>query len=71
MKPLETLSDHELNRAVSEGELGDRKAAIAAEILRRRQQARVEELKRIGFFGGVIASLAWVFWSFKRRWRKS
>jgi hypothetical protein len=71
MKPLETLSDHELNRAVSEGELGDRKAAIAAEILRRRQQTRIEELKRFGFFGAVIASLAWVFWGFKRLWRKS
>jgi hypothetical protein len=64
MKPLETLSDDELNRLISGGELGDRKAAI--EILRRRRQTRVEEWKRSGWFGGMIASLALVFWGFKR-----
>lgn len=58
MKPLETLSDDELNRIISEGELGDRKAAIGAEILRRRRQTTVEEWKRSGWFGGLIASLA-------------
>jgi hypothetical protein len=71
MKPLETLSDDELNRLISGGELGDRKAAIGAEILRRRRQTRVEEWKRSGWFGGMIASLALVFWGFKRLWRKS
>ena len=71
MKPLETLSDDELNRLISEGELGDRKAAIAAEVLRRRRQARVEELKRSGWLGGMVASLALVIWGFKRFWRKS
>jgi hypothetical protein len=69
MKPLETLSDDELNRLISEGEPGDRKAAIAAEVLRRRRQARVEELKRSGSLGGMIASLALVILGFKRLWR--
>ena len=67
MKPLETLSDDELKRLVSGGEVADRKAAIGAEILRRRRQARVEEWKRSGWFGRMIASLALVFWGFKRR----
>jgi hypothetical protein len=71
MKPLETLSDDELNRLISGGELGDRKAAIGAEILRRRRQTRVEEWKRSGWFGAVVASLALVFWGFKRLWQKS
>jgi hypothetical protein len=69
MKHLETLSDDELNRLISGGELGDRKAAIGAEAAPPADQARrVEEIRLVR---GMIASLALVFWGFKRLWQKS
>jgi DNA-binding transcriptional LysR family regulator len=42
----------------------------AAEVLRRRRQARVDELKRSGLLGAMIASLAVVF-GVSSVWRRS
>ena len=45
-KPLEERSDEDLKRGLAEGEFGDKKAVIAQEILRRRRDAKAQELKR-------------------------
>lgn len=60
MKPLEDCSDEELELelALADDVLGDRKAAVAAEILRRRRQTRAEKWKRkYGWLGGTLAAL--------------
>jgi hypothetical protein len=44
--------------ALADDVLGDRKAAVAAEILRRRRQTRAEKWKRkYGWLGGTLAAL--------------
>ena len=55
-KPLDAQSDQELEKALAEGNLDERKEAIAKEILSRRWQAKSEAIKtNYGWFGGVLA----------------
>jgi hypothetical protein len=70
-KPLEERSDEELERGLSEGEFGDKKAVIAQEILRRRHEAKAQELKRrYTWFGSILAALSLALRAFRRFWRK-
>ena len=70
-KPLEERSDEELKRGLAEGEFGDKKAVVAQEILRRRQEAKTEELKRkYTWFGSILAAISVVLVAFRRFWRK-
>jgi hypothetical protein len=68
---LDNWSDDELERGLASGELGDKKAAIAKEVLRRRREERAEELKRkYKYLGGILAALALAFASLRRLWRR-
>ena len=70
-KPLEERSDEELKRGLAEGEFGDKKAVVAQEILRRRQEVKTEELKRkYTWFGSILAVVSVVLVAFRRFWRK-
>jgi hypothetical protein len=70
VKPLDERSDDELKR-VAAGELGDKKAVIAQEILRRRQEAKNQELKgKYRLWGSIVAALSLALLAFKRVWRK-
>ncbi len=70
-KPLEERSDEELKRGLAEGEFGDKKAVIAQEILRRRQQAKAQELKRkYTWFGSILAAIGVVLVALRGFWRK-
>ena len=58
-KPLDVQSDQELEKALADGSLDERKEAIAKEILSRRWQAKSEAIKtNYGWLGGVLAALA-------------
>jgi hypothetical protein len=71
-KPLEDQTDQELDEALAAGRLDERKAAVAREILSRRQQAKAEAIKRrFGWLGGVMATLGLVFVALKRLWMRS
>ena len=71
-KPLEDQTDQELEEALAEGRLDERKAAVAREILSRRQQAKAAAIKRrFGWLGGVMATLGLVFVALKRLWMRS
>jgi DNA mismatch repair protein MutH len=71
-KPLADQTDEELEEALAEGKLDERKAAIAREILSRRQEANAEAVKRrFGWLGGVIATLGLAFVALKRLWMRS
>jgi hypothetical protein len=70
-KPLEERSDEELRRGLAEGEFGDKKAVIAQEILRRRQEAKAQELKRkYTWFGSILAAISVVLVALRGFWRK-
>ena len=70
-KPLEERSDEELKRGLAEGEFGDKKAVIAQEILRRRQEANAQELKRkYTWFGSILAAISVVLVALRGLWRK-
>ena len=71
-KPLDAQSDQELERALAEGSLDERKEAIAKEILSRRWQAKSEAIKtNYGWFGGVLAALALTVVAVRRvLWRR-
>jgi len=58
--------------SLSAGELGDKKAIIAQEILRRRrQETKNQELKsRYRWWGSIVAALSVALLAFKRVWRK-
>jgi hypothetical protein len=67
---LSDLSDDELKQGLASGELSDRKALVAAELLRRRNESRAEQLRRkYKFVGGVLATLMLAFVGLKRLWR--
>ena len=52
---------------LAEGELTERKAAVAEEILRRRQDAKAEAIKeKNGWIGGILAALALVLFGLRR-----
>jgi hypothetical protein len=71
-KPLEDQTDRELEEALAQGRLDERKAAVAREILSRRHQAKAETIKRrFGWLGGVIATLGLAFVALKRLWMRS
>jgi hypothetical protein len=54
---LEDQTDRELEEALAQGRLDERKAAVAREILSRRHQAKAVAIKgRFGWLGGVIAA---------------
>jgi hypothetical protein len=70
-KPLEERSDEELKRGLAEGEFGDKKAVIAHEILRRRQEAKAQELKRkYTWIGSILAAISVVLVALRGFWRK-
>ena len=70
-KPLEERSDEELKRGLAEGEFGDKKAVIAQEILRRRHEAKAQELKRkYAWFGSILAAISVVLVALRGFWRK-
>ena len=70
-KPLDTHTDKELEGVLAEGELTERKAAIAEEILRRRQDAKAEAIKeKNGWIGGILATLTLIILGLRRFWRK-
>jgi hypothetical protein len=70
-KPLEERSDEDLKRGLAEGEFGDKKAVIAQEILRRRQDAKAQELKRkYTWFGSILAAISVVLVALRGFWRK-
>ena len=69
-KPLDSHTDKELETAVAEGRLTDRKSAVAEEILRRRNEAKGEALKdKHGWMGVLIAAFGLLLFSLKRLWR--
>jgi len=49
--------------------LGDKKAIIAQEILRRREETKNQELKS-RWWGSIVAALSVALLAFKRAWRK-
>ena len=64
-------SDKELEQGLAEGELGGKKALVAEEVLRRRREARADELKRkYKYLGGILAALTLAFMKLRRLWRK-
>ena len=71
-KPLDAQSDQELEKALAEGSLDERKEAIAKEILPRRWQAKSEAIKsNYGWLGGVLAALALTVLAVRRvLWRR-
>jgi len=70
-KALEEQSDAELRGALAKGELGEKKRIVAEEILRRRQQAKAEELKRkYKWFGSLAAAFSLLLLALKRFWRR-
>jgi len=70
VKPLDERTDDELKR-VAAGELGDKKAIIAQEILRRRQETKTQVLKsKYRWWGSMLAAMSLVLLAFKRIWRK-
>ena len=62
-KPLDEQTDEELEMALANGQLDERKAAIAKEILSRRWQSKSEEIKSsYGWFGRAAAAAPWRSW---------
>ena len=64
-KPIGSHTDKELEGALAEGRLTERKAAVAEEILRRREDA-----KGGGWMGVFFAAFGLLLFSPKRRWRR-
>lgn len=71
-KPLDAQSDQELEKVLAEGNLDERKEAIAKEILSRRWQAKSEAIRTsYGWVGGVLAALTLTILAVKRVfWRR-
>jgi hypothetical protein len=71
-KPLDAQSDQELEKALADGGLDERKEAIAKEFLSRRWQAKSEAIKtNYGWLGGVLAALALTVVAVRRvLWRR-
>ena len=58
-RPLDEQTDEELELALANGQLDERKAAVAKEILSRRWQSKSEEIKSsYGWFGRAAAAVA-------------
>ena len=71
-KPLDAQSDQELEKALADGSLDERKEATAKEILSRRWQAKSEAIKtNYGWLGGILAALALTVVAVRRvLWRR-
>jgi hypothetical protein len=70
-KPFDTRTDKELEGTLAERGLTERKAAVAEEILRRRQDAKSGALKeKHGWMGLLVAAFAFALFSLKRFLRK-
>jgi hypothetical protein len=70
VKPLDERTDDELKR-VAAGKLGDKKAIIAQEILRRRQETKSQALKsKYRWWGSMLAALSLALLALKRVWRR-
>jgi hypothetical protein len=71
-KPLDAQSDQELEKAIAEGSLDERKEAIAKEILSPRWQAKFDAIEaNYGWVGGVLAALTLTLLALKRMfWRR-
>ena len=68
---FDTHTDKDLEGVLAEGELTERKAAVAEEILRGRQNAKAEAIKeKNGWIGGILAAFTLVLFGLRRFWRK-
>jgi hypothetical protein len=70
-KALDDHTDKELEGALAEGRLTERKGAVAEEILRRRNEAKGRTLKdKHGLMGFLLAAFGFLLFSLKRLWRR-
>ena len=71
-KPLDEQTDEELETALAQGQLDERKAAIAKEILSRRWESKSEKIKgRYGWLGHVAAAVALALVAIRRLLRRT
>ena len=71
-KPLDEQTDEELETALAQGKLDERKAATAKEILSRRWQSRSEKIKgSYGWLGHVAAAVALALLAIRRLLRRT
>ena len=71
-KPLDEHTDEELESALARGQLDERKAAIAKEILSRRWQSKSEKIKgSYGWLGHVAAAIALALVAIRRFLRRT
>jgi len=68
--PSERHSDVELRQALADGTFEGRKAAVAEEILRRRNEEWARNWsQKFGWIGGIVAAL--LIWIIRLRWRST
>ena len=71
-KPLDEQTDEELETALAQGHLDERKAATAKEILSRRWQSKSEKIKgSYGWLGHVAAAVALALVAIRRLLRRT
>jgi hypothetical protein len=71
-KPLDEQADEELEAALAQGQLDERKAATAKEILSRRWQRKSEKIKSsYGWLGRVAAAIALALVAIRRLLRRT
>jgi hypothetical protein len=71
-KPLDEQTDEELETALAQGQLDERKAAIAKEILSRRWRSKSEKMKgSYGWLGRAAAGLALALVAIRRLLRRT
>ena len=71
-RPLDEQTDEELELALANGQLDERKAAVAKEILSRRWQSKSEEIKSsYGWFGRAAAAVVLAIMVIRRLFRRS
>jgi hypothetical protein len=71
-KPLDEQADEELEAALAQGQLDERKAATAKEILSRRWQRKSEKIKgSYGWLGHVAAAVALAIVAIRRLLRRT
>jgi len=71
-KPLDEQTDEELETALAQGQLDERKAATAKEILSRRWQSKSEKIKgSYGWLGHVAAAVALALVAIRRLLRRT
>ena len=71
-KPLDEQTDEELETALAQGQLDERKAATAKEILSRRWQSKSEKIRgSYGWLGHVAAAVALALVAIRRLLRRT